>query len=164
VTAPAQEPGATAGRRLDGDETFKRIKQFVGQGTSGNFTAAEIELPVQDLAPHAVDANQAKQQITNCLNAPLVLSFEDRSWAIDQATLAGLLTVQPTSNPDGPLSYKANLNSAALRTLQDAGASLVITVDCGISAALLSRFRPSCTAAVSTIILGAAIAWVMVPA
>lgn len=103
------ETPAQAGRRLDGDETFKRIKAFAEN------PVGEVALPIQDLAPHLVDAKQAQAQITAFLAAPLVLKFEDRSWAIDQAALAQMLTLQPVSNADGSLSYKAVLNDAAIR-------------------------------------------------
>lgn len=103
------ETPAQAGRRLDGDETFKRIKAFAANPTG------EVSLPIQDLAPHPVDAKKAQAQITSFLAAPLVLQFQDRAWAIDQAALAQMLTLQPTSNADGSLSYKAVLNDAAIR-------------------------------------------------
>lgn len=103
------ETPALAGRRLDGDETFKRIKAFAAN------PHGEVLLPIQDLAPHAVDAKQAQAQITAFLAAPLVLQFQDRAWAIDQAALAQMLTLQPTSNADGSLSYKAVLNDGAIR-------------------------------------------------
>lgn len=104
------ETPAQAGRRLDGDETFKRIKIFAANPEGA------VELPIQDLAPHPVDAKQAQSQINAFLAAPLVLQFQDRSWAIDQAALAQMLTLQPVSNADGSLSYKAVLNTAAIRS------------------------------------------------
>lgn len=103
------ETPALAGRRLDGDETFKRIKIFATQ------PSGEVALPIQDLAPHPVDAKRAQAQINAFLAAPLVLQFQDRSWAIDQAALAQMLTLQPTANADNSLSYKAALNDAAIR-------------------------------------------------
>lgn len=103
------ETPALKGRRLDGDETFKRIKVFALQ------PAGEIALPVQDLAPHAVDAKRAQAQVNAFLAAPLVLQFQDRSWAIDQAALAQMLTLQPTANSDNSLTYKVVLNDAAIR-------------------------------------------------
>jgi vancomycin resistance protein YoaR len=51
------------------------------------------------------------------LQAPLVLQFGDRSWAIDQAALAQMLTLQPVSNQDGSLAYKAVLNQVAITSL-----------------------------------------------
>jgi len=103
------ETPALAGRRLDGAATLARIKEFA-QAPGG-----EIALPVQDLAPHAVDAKKAQAQINAFLQTPLVLKFQDRAWAIDQAALARLLTLQPVSNADGSLTYRALLNEAALR-------------------------------------------------
>lgn len=108
------ETPAQAGRRLDGDETYKRIKAFAAN------PHGEVALPIQDLAPHAVDAKQAQAQINTFLAAPLVLQFQDRSWAIDQAALARMLTLQPVSNGDGSLSYKAVLNDAAIRVQVEA--------------------------------------------
>ena len=103
------ETPALAGRRLDGDETFARIKQFA-ENPNG-----EILLPVQELVPHAVDAKKAQAQVNAFLQAPLVLKYQDRSWAIDQAALARLLILQPASNADGSLTYQVQLNDAALR-------------------------------------------------
>ncbi|MCC7165806.1 MAG: VanW family protein [Anaerolineae bacterium] len=103
------EQPAQAGRRLDGEETFKRIKAFAAN------PGGEVMLPVQDLVPNAVDAKQAQTQINAFLAAPLVLQFRERSWAIDQAALAQMLTLQPVSNADGSQSYKAVLNDAAIR-------------------------------------------------
>lgn len=108
------ETPAQAGRRLDGDETFKRIKQFAAN------PRGEVLLPIQDLAPHVVDANQAQQQINAFLAAPLVLQYHERAWAIDQAALAQLLTLQPSANADGSLSYRAVLNDAPLRAQVEA--------------------------------------------
>ena len=95
------EQPAHAGRRLDGQEPFNRIKAYAAQ------PGGEVALPIQDLVPNAVDAKQAQAQISAFLAAPLVLQFQDRSWAIDQAALTQMLTLQPASNPDGSLSYKA---------------------------------------------------------
>ena len=103
------ETPAQAGRRLDGDETFKRIKTFAAN------PRGEVTLPIEDLAPHAVDAALAQKQINAFLAAPLVLQFQERAWAIDQAALAQLLTLQPAANADGSLSYKVTLNEAAIR-------------------------------------------------
>ncbi len=103
------ETPALAGRRLDGAETLARIIKFAES------PGGEIALPIQDLAPHAVDAQKARAQISAFLQTPLVLKFQDRAWAIDQAALARLLTLQPVSNADGSLTYRALLNDAALR-------------------------------------------------
>lgn len=103
------ETPAQAGRRLDGDETFKRIKAFAAH------PAGDVELPIKDLAPHVVDAKQAQAQINAFLATPLVLQFQDRSWAIDQAALAQMVSLQPISNSDASLSYKVVLNDGALR-------------------------------------------------
>ncbi len=103
------ETPALAGRSLDGDETLARIKKFAES------PIGEIALPIQDLAPHAVDAKKAQAQINAFLQVPLVLKFQERAWAIDQAALARLLTLQPVSNADGSLTYQVHLNDAALR-------------------------------------------------
>ncbi len=108
------ETRAQAGRRLDGDETFKRIKTFAAN------PRGEVALPIQDLAPHAVDAAQAQKQINAFLAAPLVLQFQERAWAIDQAALAQMLTLQPVANADSSMSYQVTLNEAAIRTKVDA--------------------------------------------
>lgn len=104
VESPAQ-----AGRRLDGEATYALIQAYAANPTG------EIALPVQELAPHPASAQVARQQISAFLAAPLVLQFEDRSWAIDQAALAQMLTLQPISGQDGTLNYKVVLNRDALR-------------------------------------------------
>lgn len=110
------ETPALAGRRLDGDETLARIRKFAELQDRGvNAFAGEIALPVQELKPHAVNAQQAQAQINAFLQAPLVLKFQDRAWAVDQAALARWLTLQPISNADGSLTYQARLNEAAIR-------------------------------------------------
>ncbi|HZQ06676.1 MAG TPA: VanW family protein [Anaerolineae bacterium] len=108
------ETPALAGRRLDGDETFARIKSFAAN------PMGEIALPIQELAPHQVDAKQAQTQIKAFLSAPLVLVYGDRSWAIDQAALTKMISLQPVSRPDGSLSYKAVLSNDALRAQVEA--------------------------------------------
>lgn len=109
------ETPALAGRRLDGDETLARIKKFAEHQSNTMDPAGEIALPIQDVPPHAVDAKKAQAQIDAFLQAPLVLKFQDRAWAIDQAALARLLTLQPASNPNGSLTYQVELNEAAIR-------------------------------------------------
>lgn len=109
------ETPALAGRRLDGDETLARIKKFAELQSSTTDPAGEIVLPIQDVPPHMVDAKKAQAQINAFLQAPLVLRFQDRAWAVDQAALARLLTLQPASNPDGSLTYQVRLNDAAIR-------------------------------------------------
>ncbi len=108
------ETPAQAGRRLEGDETFKRIQTFAANPNG------QVELPIQDLAPHAINVKQAQAQITAFLAAPLVLQFQERAWAIDQAALARMLTLQPVANADNSLSYKAALNEAAIRAMVEA--------------------------------------------
>ncbi len=108
------ESAAQAGRQLNGEETLRRIIEFANDPTG------EIALPIQELVPNAVEAKQAQAQVSAFLAAPLVLQYQDRSWAIDQAALAQMLALQPTANADGSLSYKAVLNDAAIRTKVEA--------------------------------------------
>jgi vancomycin resistance protein YoaR len=75
---------------------------------------------VQDLVPNAVEAKRAQAQVNAFLAAPLVLHYQDRSWAIDQVALAQMLSLEPTANGDGSLSYKAVLNDAAIRSKVEA--------------------------------------------
>lgn len=103
VETPAQK-----GQRLDGEEAFKRIQAYVVNPTT------EITLPVEELEPHPADATAARAQIAKWLQAPLVLTFEDRAWAIDQAALAQMLILQPTSNADSSLTYQVALDRNAL--------------------------------------------------
>lgn len=114
------ETAAQAGRRLDGEATLARIKAFAATRGSATNSNTQVILAIEDLAPNAVDAKLAQAQINAFLAAPLVLQFQDRAWAIDQAALARMLTLQPTANADNSLSYRASLNDAAIRVYVEA--------------------------------------------
>lgn len=106
VETPAQQ-----GRRLDGAETYTLIRNYITSDTPHH---SDIVLPVEELEAHSVDAAQAQKQVTNFLAAPLMLTYGDRSWAIDQAALATLLALQPVANADGSLKLQVVLNREAL--------------------------------------------------
>ena len=104
VATPSQK-----GRRLDAEETLKRIRVRLLESTSG-----EIAIAAQDTEPQTTDTGVARAQIERFLNAPLILMFGDREWAIDQATLAAMITIQPVASPDGSIRIAATLNHDAL--------------------------------------------------
>jgi vancomycin resistance protein YoaR len=97
------------GRRLDAEETLQRIRARVLGSSTG-----EIALAVQQTDPQTTDTSSARAQIERFLSAPLMLTFGDREWAIDQATLAGLISIKPVANPDGSIRITATLNHDAL--------------------------------------------------
>ena len=106
VEQPAQK-----GRRVDGEETFKRIQ---AQLLNPNPSVSDIEIAVEEIDPHPVQTGQARAQIERFLSTPLLLTFDDRSWAIDQATLASLLTLKAVTQADGTLLYQVKLDHTAL--------------------------------------------------
>lgn len=104
VEVPAQK-----GRHLDAEETLKRIRARLLQPSSG-----EIEIAIQETNPQPTDTTAAKTQIERLLRAPLLLVYGDREWAIDQATMASMISIQPVANPDGSIKITASLNHDAL--------------------------------------------------
>jgi vancomycin resistance protein YoaR len=97
------------GRHLDAEETLKRIRERLLGSASG-----EIAIAVQDTDPQTADTGGARSQIERFLQAPLILTYGDREWAIDQATLASMISIQPVANPDGLIKITAVLNHDAL--------------------------------------------------
>lgn len=104
VEIPAQK-----GRRLDAEETLKRIRARLLQPSTG-----EIEIAIQETNPQPTDTAAARAQIERLLRAPLILVYGDREWAIDQAALASMISIQPVANPDGSIRITAALNHDAL--------------------------------------------------
>jgi vancomycin resistance protein YoaR len=104
VEVPAEQ-----GRHLDVDETVKRIRARMMNAEGG-----DVEIAVQETAPPPTDTGIARAQIENFLRAPLLLTFGDREWAIDQATLASLIVLKPVTDPDGSVKITATLNHDAL--------------------------------------------------
>jgi vancomycin resistance protein YoaR len=97
------------GRRLDAEENLKRIRARLLDSTSG-----EIAIAVQEIDPQTTDASAARTQIERFLASPLILMFGDREWAIDQATLATMISIKADANPDGSIRITAVLNHDAL--------------------------------------------------
>lgn len=97
------------GRALGADETVKRIRARLL-----DLSAGDIALAVDESDPPKLDAAAARIQTENFLRAPLVLTFDDRAWALDQATLASLIVLQSAVNPDGSLRVSAAFQRDAL--------------------------------------------------
>ncbi|MGB8648958.1 MAG: VanW family protein, partial [Anaerolineae bacterium] len=100
---------AVKGRRLDVDETVKRI-----QARLLDPSGADIVIAVVETDPQTTDTTAARNQISNFLRSPLVLTFGDRSWAIDQATLVSFISIKPVASPDGSIRLTAALDHNAL--------------------------------------------------
>ncbi len=104
VTTPAQ-----TGRGLDGEATLERMRQRVlGQNQS------DLVLVFRETKPLIADVTEAKTQVEAMLSAPVVLTYGGRSWAIDQAALASLISLAPQQNPDGKLRIVATMDRAQL--------------------------------------------------
>ncbi len=103
------ETRSQKGRRLDAEETLKRIQARLLGSTSG-----DIEIAVQETDPQTTDTSATRTQIERFLSAPLLLAFGDREWAIDQATLAALISIRPVANADGSIRVTATLNHDGL--------------------------------------------------
>ena len=106
VATPAQ-----SGRALDGALMLERMKQRILEGESG-----EIVVAFRDIAPLIDDANvaTAKAQAEAILAAPTLLTFGGRTWALDQAALSSIISVQPQRDASGKLTWAVSLDHAHL--------------------------------------------------
>jgi vancomycin resistance protein YoaR len=104
IEVPAQK-----GRHLDAEESLARIRARLI-----NSTAGEIAIAVQDTSPQTTDTATARTQIESFLRAPILLTFGDRRWAIDQATMASMISIKPAANADGSIRLNATLDHNAL--------------------------------------------------
>jgi vancomycin resistance protein YoaR len=105
VTAtPAQN-----GRDLDGKTMLERMRQRVLNGGQGDISLAFLETN-----PLITDTDTAKTQAEAILAAPMMLTFNGRSWAIDQAMLATMLSIRPQQEADGKLQLVTSLDHARL--------------------------------------------------
>jgi vancomycin resistance protein YoaR len=93
VVTPAQN-----GRALDGATMVERMRQRV---LGGNHD--DIPLAFRETTPLITNVETAQALAESLLAAPLFLTFNGRSWAIDQATLAGMVTIQSQQDADGKL-------------------------------------------------------------
>ncbi len=99
---------AANGRVLDGAAMIERMRQRVLGGSPG-----DLALSFRETAPLIADAESAKSQVETLLAAPLLMTFNGRSWAIDQAALASMISIRPTS-VDGRIRLAASLDHAQL--------------------------------------------------
>jgi vancomycin resistance protein YoaR len=106
VATPAQ-----SGRVLDGAQMLERIKHRLLSGEDG-----EIVLAFREIAPLMDDAAiaSAKAQAEAILATPTLLTFGERRWALDQAMLASLLTIQPQRDANGKMTLTVALDHARL--------------------------------------------------
>ncbi len=104
VATPVQN-----GRTLDGAVMLEQMRRRVLGIDHG-----EIALEFRETVPLIVDVEPAKSQAEAMLAAPALLTFNERIWAIDQAALAAMLTIQPKQDADGQLKLTATLNHSQL--------------------------------------------------
>ncbi len=73
----------------------------------------DLVLTFRDTTPLIADASAVKNQVDAMLASPLLLTFGSRVWAIDQATLASMISIQ--RQPDGTaLKLTASIDRAQL--------------------------------------------------
>jgi vancomycin resistance protein YoaR len=106
VATPAQ-----VGRAIDGALTLERMKRRILGSESG-----EIIVASRDLAPLIDDAAIApiKTQAEALLAAPTLLTFGGRTWALDQAALSALISMQPKRDANGRMTWAISLDRARL--------------------------------------------------
>lgn len=78
---------AQTGYRLDGEEAVRRL-------LAGAETGVErVDLPIRVIEPTTTDAMRlpARRTIERLIAAPLVLSYEDKSWTIERREIADML-------------------------------------------------------------------------
>ena len=106
VATPSQ-----VGRAIDGALTLERMKRRILGSESG-----EIIVASRDLAPLIDDAAIApiKTQAEALLAAPTLLTFGGRTWALDQAALSALISMQPKRDANGRMTWAISLDRARL--------------------------------------------------
>lgn len=104
VATPAQN-----GRELDGKTMLARMRRRVLGEDQG-----DIAIAFREIVPLITDATTAKAQAEALLAAPVLLTFDNRAWAIDQAALAAMIAIQPQQEEDGKLRLTAALDRAQL--------------------------------------------------
>ena len=100
VTTPAQN-----GRQLDGTAMMHEMEQRILSGDRG-----DIVIPFKETAPLVTNIDAAKSQAEAILAAPVLLTFGGRSWAMDQAQLASLISIQTKPDKDGKINIQVVLN------------------------------------------------------
>jgi len=104
VATPARK-----GRALDGETTLARMRERVLSNARG-----DVVLAFRDIEPLVADASDAKATAEALLSAPVLLTFNGRAWAIDQAVLAGMMRIQPTQDGEEKLRLAVSLDQTQL--------------------------------------------------
>ena len=103
-----------AGRLLNVDATLAGLLTQLS-----SFQDGDVPLVIDATSPQVLDASAQAASLRQILSAPLTLTVPDPQtgdpgpWLIDQATLAGILTVQPVQTGAGP-QYQVVANGQAL--------------------------------------------------
>jgi vancomycin resistance protein YoaR len=100
VATPAQN-----GRVLDGATMIARIQQHLLSGDS-----SEVPIAFQETQPLLTDVSAAKAQAEAVLAAPMLLTFNGHAWAIDQAALASMISIQRKTGADGKPQLTVSLD------------------------------------------------------
>lgn len=106
VATPAQN-----GRVLDAAQMLAQMKHRLLSGERG-----EIVLAFRETVPLIDDATiaPAQAQAEAILAAPILLTFGERTWALDQAMLAAMLTIRPQRDANGKMTLSVSLDHARL--------------------------------------------------
>ncbi len=102
---------AQNGRAIDGALTLDRMRQHILANDRG-----EVNVAFREIAPLVDNASvaAAKTQAEAILAAPALLTFGGRAWALDQATLAAMLSAQPRRDAAGKMTWTISLDRARL--------------------------------------------------
>ncbi len=104
IATPAQ-----TGRELDGAVMLERMRRRIAGESSGDIPLAFRETP-----PLITDLDAAKAQAEGLLAGPVILTFGDRRWALDQGALAQMISIRPEQNADGKLALTVSLDHAKM--------------------------------------------------
>ena len=96
---------AQNGRVLDGATMIAHIQQHLLRGDS-----SEISMAFLETKPRLTDVSAAKAQAEAILAAPMLLTFNGHAWAIDQAALASMISIQRKTDADGKQNLSVSLN------------------------------------------------------
>lgn len=100
---------AKNGRILDGTAMLEKTRRRVlGENQD------EIALVFREVPPLVTNVDTAKAKAEAVLAAPVVLTFGNRSWAIDQAALASMVKIQPQPGTDGRVEWTVTLDHAQM--------------------------------------------------
>jgi vancomycin resistance protein YoaR len=91
-----QSTPSQVGRRLDVETTQGLIKSRIA-----SLSLEAVDLVVLEVHPQIEDASQAKAQAEQMISAPLILTFADRQWTLDQATIARMVVFRQETAAEG---------------------------------------------------------------